>query len=66
MTLVADEPVPFWEAVDRLCAAGGLRRLYPPAANRPFGLAPAARLRVYRLDRLAADVPFAFDDVPAP
>lgn len=36
VTLETAEPVPFWEAVDRLCAAGGLQRLYPPAANHPF------------------------------
>jgi hypothetical protein len=36
VTLVADEPVPFWKAVDRLCAAGGLQRVYPPAADGPF------------------------------
>ncbi len=29
ITLEAPDPVPFWEAIDRLCRAGGLRRLYP-------------------------------------
>ncbi len=29
ITLEAPDPLPFWEAIDRLCRAGGLRRLYP-------------------------------------
>jgi hypothetical protein len=29
ISLEAPEPLPFWEAIDRLCRAGGLRRLYP-------------------------------------
>ena len=29
ITLEAADPLPFWEAIDRLCRAGGLRRLYP-------------------------------------
>jgi hypothetical protein len=35
ITLEAPDPLPFWEAIDRLCRAGGLRRLYP---RHPFGL----------------------------
>ncbi len=30
------------------------------------GVAPPARLRVYRLHRLATEIPFEFDDVPSP
>jgi hypothetical protein len=33
--LEAPEPVPFWEAIDRLCRAGGLRRLYPEPYDQP-------------------------------
>jgi hypothetical protein len=40
VTLEAAEPVPFWEAVDRLCAAGGLQRLYPPAGDNFFPFRP--------------------------
>jgi hypothetical protein len=29
ITLEAADPLPFWDAIDRLCRAGGLRRLYP-------------------------------------
>ncbi len=29
VTLEAPDPVPFWEAIGRLCRAGGLRRAYP-------------------------------------
>lgn len=36
VTLLSDEPVPFWEAVDRLCAAGGVQRPYPPRADAMF------------------------------
>ena len=35
ITLEAADPLPFWEAIDRLCRAGGLRRLYP---QHPYGL----------------------------
>ena len=34
ITLEAPEPLPFWESIDRLCRAGGLRRLY---SRNPFG-----------------------------
>ncbi len=40
VTLEAAEPVPFWEAVDRLCAAGGLQRLFPPAGDNFFPFKP--------------------------
>ena len=34
VTLEAAAPLPFWEAIDRLCRAAELRRLYP---REPFG-----------------------------
>ena len=40
VTLEASEPVPFWQAVDRLCAAGGLQRLFPPAVDNFFPFKP--------------------------
>jgi hypothetical protein len=36
VTLEDAEPVPFWEAVDRLCRAGGLQRRYPGAGGDLF------------------------------
>jgi hypothetical protein len=40
ITLEAPEPLPFWEALDRLCRAGGLRRRHPLSpyelADRPI------------------------------
>ena len=39
ITLESPEPVPFWEAITRLCRAGGLRRDYPVqefAFDHPF------------------------------
>jgi hypothetical protein len=35
ITLEAPDPLPFWEAIDRLCRAGGLRRPYPPHLHGP-------------------------------
>ena len=40
MTLEAAEPVPFWDAIDRLCQAGGLQREYPPAGDNFFPFKP--------------------------
>lgn len=37
VTVESSRPVPFWEAVDRLCDAGGLQRAYPSSAM--FGAA---------------------------
>jgi hypothetical protein len=34
ITLEAPDPLPFWEAIDRLGRAGGLRRIHP---RQPFG-----------------------------
>lgn len=31
LSVVTNGPVPFWEAVDRLCEGGGVQRPYPPA-----------------------------------
>ncbi len=42
ITLVAPAPVPFWEAIDRLCAAGELRHDLHPL--NPFGPAGASFL----------------------
>jgi hypothetical protein len=44
VTLDADGPVSFWEAVDRLCEAGGLRRHYPPAGTDFFPFKPPFEL----------------------
>lgn len=40
VTLEAAEPVPFWDATDRLCQAADMRREYPPAWNNAFPFNP--------------------------
>lgn len=40
VTLEAAEPVPFWDAIDRLCRAGDLQREYPPAGTEFFPVKP--------------------------
>jgi hypothetical protein len=35
ITLEAAEPLPFWDAIDRLCQASGLRLLYPSGYHFP-------------------------------
>ena len=40
VTLDAAEPIPFWDAIDRLCRAGDLQREYPPAGETFFPFRP--------------------------